>query len=898
MKRHAKRLLNDLDQDIREHIELATQENIDRGMMPEAARHAALRRFGNVTRVKEDVIEVWSLVWLEQFNQDIRLALRRLRKSPVFTTVAVLTLALGIGVATSVFSIVYNLMFNAFAARDAGRLIVPVIEDAERPGVQDSLGLIPADLDAMREQNRVFENIVGYVTAGGIVLANDGPETYQFFDTRVTSDAFESYGVPAILGRGILPDDGKPEATPVFVMSYKAWNATFHGDPAVVGRTIVIDGELRTLVGVMPERFQAFGSQADIWIPINRANDTARRLEDFPAQLLGRLKPGVTLEAAAADVDVIVHRLAKTRPNYFPKQFTVRVQTATDDLLASAGSSAPSSFHPDLKHLLYYLLAGVAMLLLIACSNVANLVLSRATAREKEMAMRAALGASSGRLLRQLLAESSVLAMAACLVGCAFAWFGVKFVSAILPRVGDVYGGSRIGSETGFGLNPPVLLFALGLALFTTLVCGLAPALRLARTDLQPQSASFGNGFAFHQGKLRAALVVAEVALSIILLTGAGLMMRSFYFLTHVDMGFNPKNVLLTVFLPPPGHSRVPAAQRFASPEGWALLRAVVDRLKTLPGVTEVAVEDTLPGYGPTSGYQTTVPGSMHSEEVGIWAADENLMSTLELRLKKGRWLSEREVQTSQYVGVITQRLARDLFGDAEPLGQQIRMKGFKDPFAPPRDVEFEVVGVVADVKTGGPQQPSIPIIFAPYTLRGGFSLLLKTTVEPASLRHAVQQEVWAVDRDEIIGLCSPLADFFQRLTYATPEFALSITAPLASISLLLVVVGVFSVMAYTVSLQTQDIGVRMALGAQQHEILTMVLRKGFILTAAGICIGLFASFGLTRFLASQVWGVSATDPWTFGVVALLMMAAGLAACYLPARKATEVDPLVALRYE
>lgn len=897
MKPRAKRFLDDLDQEIHEHIELATQENIDRGMTPAEARYAARRKFGNVTRVKEDVRGIWRPVWLEQFGQDIRLALRQIRKSPAFATVAILTLAVGISATTSVFSVVYNLMFNAFAAKDAGRLIVPVIEDPERPDVKESLGLLPADLDALRKQNQAFENIVGYVTAGGIALANDGPETYQFFDTRVTPDAFEFYGVPALLGRGILSYDGDPQATPVFVMSYKAWNATFLGDPGVIGRNIIVDGELRTLVGVMPPRFQAFGSQADIWIPINRANDAARRLEDFPALLLGRLKPGMTLQAAAADLDVIVHRLAKARPNDFPKRFTVRAQTAADNLLASAGP--PSSFHSDLKHLLYYLLAGVAMLLLIACSNVANLLLSRATAREKEVAMRAALGASRGRLLRQLLAESSVLAMAACLVGCALAWFGAKFVSSILPpRVGYVYGGSRIQSETGFGLNAPILFFAVGLALLTTIICGLAPALRLTYADLQPRLAGFEKGGGSRQGGLRATLVVAEVALSVILLTGAGLMMRSFYLLTHVDIGFNPQNVLLTVFLPPPSHGRVPPAQRFASPQGQALLQAVVARMKTLPGVTQVAVEDTLPGYGPTSGYQITAPGSVRSEEVGVWAADENLISTLELRLRRGRWLSESEVHTSQYVGVITQRLARELFGDADPLGRQLQMKGFKDPFTPPRDVEFHVVGVVADVKTRGPEQPSIPIIFVPYTVRGGFSLLLKTAVDPVSLRHSVQQAVWAVDRDEIIGLCSPVEDFFQQLTYSTPEFALSIAAPLASISLLLVVVGVFSVMAYTVSMRTQEIGVRMALGAQQREILRMVLRNGFLLMAAGICIGLFASFGLTRFLASQLWGVTPTDPWTYGIVVLLTMAAGLAACYLPARKATELDPLVALRHE
>jgi putative ABC transport system permease protein len=836
---------------------------------------------------------------LDDVYRDFWYAVRSLRKDKRFAFVAVFALALGIGASTVVFSVFYNLLFNAFAAKDAARLAVPVIEDAERPGEEGSLTLLPADLDAVREQNRVFENIVGYVTAGGIVLANDGPETYQFFDTRVTADAFEFYGVPALLGRGILPDDGKPGAAAIFVMSYKAWNGAFHGDLGVIGRSLTVDGELRTLVGVMPPRFQGFDPQAEIWIPINRANDAAGRLEDFPAKLVGRLKPGVTLQSAAADLDVIVQRLAKARPDYFPKRFTVRAQTAVDNLLASAGN-APSFFHSDLKHLLYDLLAAVTMLLLIACSNVANLLLSRATVREKEMAVRTALGASRGRLVRQLMAESSVLAMAACVAGCGFAWCGVKFVSAILPRAGDVYGGSRIGSETGIGLNPPVLLFALGLALLTTIVCGLAPALRLTRGDLQPQLAGSGRSgdSAFRHGKLRAALVITEVSLSIVLLTGAGLMMRSLYLLTHVDMGFNPKNVLMTAFLPPPSHSRVLAVQRFASPKGEALLRDVVERMKALPGVTQVAVEDAMPGYSPTRGYQTILPDGTHSEEVGIWAADENLISTVELRLKRGRWLSEREVRTAQYVGVITQRLARDLFGDAEPVGQQIRMKGFKDPFTPPRDVEFQVVGVVADVRTVGPQQPAMPIIFVPYTVRGGFILLLKTTVNPASLRSSVQEQVWAVDRDEIIGLCSPLADFFQKFTYATPEFGLSIATPLASISLLLVVIGVFSVMAYTVSLRTQEIGVRMALGAQRAEILRMVLRAGFMLLAVGIFVGVLASYGLTRFLASQIWGVSATDPWTFGAVVGLVVVTGLAACWLPARRAASVDPLVALRYE
>jgi putative ABC transport system permease protein len=832
---------------------------------------------------------------IDSLVRDFQYAFRNLRKDRRFVGTAVFALALGIGASTVVFSVFYNLVFNAFAAKDASRLVVPVVQDAERPGDDRSLSVPFADLDVIRNQNRVFENIVGYASVN-MVLANDGPETYQLFDTRVTSDAFEFYGVPALLGRGIVPDDGKPSAPPVFVMSYRTWKGTFHEDPKVLGKILTIDGEPRLLVGVMPERFQAFGSQAEIWIPVSRAAGTPGAEREFSAELLARLKPGVSLQAASADLDVIVRGLAALHPTEFPKHFTVRAESATDYLLAPRGGGAV--FRSDIKHLLYDLLAAVTMLLLIACSNVANLLLARATIREKEMAVRTALGATRGRLVRLLFVESSVLAMAAFVVGCLFAWLGVKFVPMIMPRIGDIYGAGRIAAETGPGLNPPVLFFALGLTLFTTIICGVAPALHVARTDLQPQLTGAGRGGnnAFRHGKFRAALVVAEVTFSIVLLVGSGLMMRSFYVLTHVDLGFNPKNVLLTFFVPP--HTTGGATRIYASERGRGILRDVVERLKALPGVKSVAVEDTIVGYGPGRGLEASVPGSAHSEETGLLGCDESLLDTLEMRLIRGRWLSEREVTAAQYVGVINQRLARDFFGDADPVGHQIRVKAFRGPVGPPQDAEFQIVGVVADVKNAGPQQPSMPMIFLPYTVRGGFVLLLKTTVDPASLRHAVQEQVWAVDRDEIVGMASPLEDFLQRFTYSTPEFGLFIAAPLASISLLLVIIGVFSVMAYTVSLQTQEIGVRMALGAQQGEILGMVLRKGFALLVAGICLGLFASFGLTRFLASQIWGVSATDPWTFGAVVTLVVGVGLAACFLPARRATQVDPLVALRYE
>ena len=891
-----------LDAELRFHLERQISDYIAAGISPEESRRRAKLDFGGLEPIKQQTRESRRGNLLESLFQDLRYAIRNLRKDRRFAVIAIFALALGIGASTVVFSIFYNLFFNAFAAKDASRLVVPVIQNTENTGQTDgsveSLTLHLADLDVIREQNQVFEDIIGYITAGGIVLANDGSHMYQFYDARVTADAFDFYGVPPLLGRGIAPEDGKPGAPPVFVMSYKTWKGVFHEDPRILGKTLTIDGQPRTLVGVMPPRFQAYGTQTQIWIPITHSRDTPRADGEFPAEVLARLKPGVTIETASADLEVIVKRLALLHPDDFPKHFTARVLSAADFFMRpQKGWTLVSA---DLKHLLYNMLAAVTMLLLIASSNVANLLLARATVREKEMAVRSALGATRGRLVRQLLAESFVLAMAACTVGCLFAWFGTKFIPAIVPRMGDVAAGGHIGGETGLGLNPPVLFFALGLTLLTTLICGLAPALHVMRADLQPQLAGTGKGAngGFRHGKLRAGLVIAEVAFSIVLLIGAGLMMRSFFLLTRVDLGFNPKNVLLLYFMPPPSHDRTSSAQRFASPQGRAVLLGVVERLKALHGVTHVSIEDALPGYSPGRGPQVTVPGATHSEEAGLIACDDNFLQTLELRLIQGRWLSESEVRTAQYTGVINQRLAHDLFGDTNPIGRQVQVKAFKSITQPPQDSDFQIVGVVADMKNAGPQQPAIPMIYLPYTVRGGPALLLKTTVDPASLKNAVQEQIWAVDRDEIIGLASPLEDFLQRFAYSTPEFGLLICTPLATIALLLVVIGVFSVMAYTVSLQTHEIGIRMALGAQQNNILQMILTKGARLLAAGILLGLFASYGLTRFMASQIWGVSATDPWTFSAVAALVVVVGLGACFLPARRATRVDPLIALRYE
>jgi putative ABC transport system permease protein len=384
-----------------------------------------------------------------------------------------------------------------------------------------------------------------------------------------------------------------------------------------------------------------------------------------------------------------------------------------------------------------------------------------------------------------------------------------------------------------------------------------------------------------------------------VLLIGAGLMMRSFYELTHIDLGFNAKNLLFVATWAPRHGDSAPQQEAVK-------FQKIVERLKALPGVTELAINNSLPGYNPSRRYEAAVPGSAHSEQAGFDKCSESLLRTLEMRMASGRWLSEGDVNSAQHVAVINQTMATRFFGEENPLGRQVLVRGFEDKSQPPRDASFQVVGVLRDVKDFGPQVPVMPMAFIPYTIGdggvsypGGGILFLRTKGEPGLLMNAVRNEVWAVDRNQMFSPeTGPYTEEFYRLTYSAHEMGLTTFTGVAGIALVLVVIGVFSVMAYTVSLRTQEIGVRMALGAQRGEILRMVLKKGFVLLAAGICIGLFASFGLTRFLKSQIWGVSATDPWTFGAVVGLVVITGLAACLLPARRAASVDPLIALRYE
>ena len=740
---------------------------------------------------------------------------------------------------------------------------------------------------AFRQQNRVFEDVVGYNNTVNVAY-NDGSGTREIFGTRgseshagaggayVTTNTFDYYGVSPLMGRGIVQEDGRPGASPVFVMNYRLWQEVFHGDPKIIGRTFLLNGEPRTLVGIMPPRFQIYG--AGVWLPLGldlSSSKTVRAIEGLHA--IGRLKPGVSLEAAAADLTGIARGLSKIYPDQYPARFTVTTETLVDSLVRRFRST------------LYALLAAVLMLLLIACTNVATLQLARAATRQGEIALRASLGASRSRLIRQLLVEAFVLAAAGCLLGCFLAYGSLKWLAALIPP-------HMIPDGVVIQLSPAVLAFAAAVSIATTLLCGLAPSLYAVGRNLQARLTGFGKGAdtPLRLGGLRTVLVIAEIGLSIVLLTGASLMMRSFFALTHVDLGFQPYSVLYVRLGLPKGRMMRPGRETACSAGSCnkSLLCLESEPLRKhgrCPRTTG-------------SGAASPSPGKIHSRE---WDANTNLCSegyfqTLGLPLLRGRLFSEGDVESARHVAVINQTLARRFFGKENPLGQTIKFNEFDNLPSTPHNAYFEIIGVVGGYRNAGLRNQPVPEALLPYTISPLLvpNILARTTLNPSLLLKSVDQAVWDVDPQVGIDMSGSLGSLLDEYEYEEPHFEFATLGMFAGIGLLLALVGTYGVMAYLVTLRTREIGVRMALGAQPGAILQMVLKKGFVMVTAGILVGVLTSLGLTRLLASQLWGVSSTDPWTFVLVAICVLTIGLLACFLPARRAAQVDPLITLRYE
>ncbi|HEY6403748.1 MAG TPA: ABC transporter permease, partial [Blastocatellia bacterium] len=691
---------------------------------------------------------------------------------------------------------------------------------------------------------------------------------------------FDFLGVPAQLGRGITPDDARPDAPPVFVMAHKLWAGRFNLDPSILGKTFTLNGTPTTLVGIMPPRFSFYFP--DLWIAqaMDRGAPLANRQYWFS---LAKLKPGVTIQQAQADIELIARRLAQVYRDDYPQNFSVQVVGFVDDVLTMKSA--------QFRKALYIIAAAVGLLLLIACSNVANMLLARATAREKEMAIRSALGASRMRLVGQLLTESFLLALGGVIAGCLFSYGGIKALVTLIPEDG------LIPSEVRIELNLPALLFSLGAAAGSALLFGLGPALQTVRKDLvEPlKDASRGAGGGFRRGRLRNALVVFEVALSLVLLSGAGLMMRSFVKLRQMDLGFNPENIL---------YARLPfpRGQYTTATEKQRFYEQLLSRLRALPGVVAATETTALPPYGGI-GSEIDVVGKTHTEK---WRAifqlcGEGYFPTLQLRTILGRTLSEMEVNSARKVAVVNQTFVNKFLGSEYPIGQKVKINRLESmPDSPVKDPVFEIIGVISDAKNQGIQEPPAPEMFLPYTITGAFErgIMVRTSTQPLSLLNNVRREIWAMDRGVALTTTGSLEDFLKDYSYAAPRFSLVLMEVFASVGLALVALGVFSVIAYTVARRTHEIGIRMALGAGTADIVRMILWMGLKLIGLGVGVGLLASFVVSRVIASQLWEVSPRDPLALGAAVIVVALAGLAACYFPARRATRVDPLVALRVE
>jgi len=874
---HKSRAEDELDKELRFHLEQQVADNLAAGMSTEEARRRAQQEFGGLERVKEEVRDTRWETHLDSLARDFRYAVRTLRKDRSFSFIAIFALALGIGATTVMFSVIYSVVVDALPYKNFDRSVVFKIRNLANVGGWKERGFFtPDEIRAFREQNHVFEETIAY---NGIRLQYDDGKSIRYWPLGgiVTANTFDFLGVAPHLGRTLSSEDGRADAPPVFVMNYRFWQSAFGGDPKLLNTIFIIDGKPTTLVGIMPQRFNAFS--ANFWLPMSDGQDGG--------SLMGRLKPGVSAQAAGADLDSIAHRYQKTNPGGpfpLPEKFTIVPQTLLDSLIGG------------FKKTLYGLLAAVLLLLLIACSNVANLLLARATAREREMAMLSALGASRARLIQQLLAESFVLAAAASIAGCALAYFGVKVVVALIPA-------GTLPEETLIRMNAPVLLLALGITVLTTILCGLAPALHILRGDLQPRLTGSGKGIgtASRHGTLRAALVIGEVALSIVLMIGAGLLMRSFLVLTRVDLGFDPKNILyFRLSLPKAYNTDVDVTRQKKN----ALTRQILDRLRALPGVTSVSESNEEPPLQ-DEWTDTIIPGKPHAErwQTTLESVSEGYFQMFGLPLIRGRFFSKDDVSAARPVMVVNQVFVRQYFPDEDPLGRKVKMEVLDRVFLDgPHDTYFEIIGIVRDYKTRNFDNPAweyLPQAFIPYSVQGYSwrTYMARTALDPTLLLKTVSQEMRAIEPNAWISTSGTLEGSLRKF-YRGPQFELVTLGSFASIGLLLVMIGISSVMVYTVSMRTHEIGIRMALGAQRTNILNMVLTTGLCLIASGVAIGLLVSYAGTRLLASEIAGVSVTDPWTFGAVAALVTAVGLAACYLPARRAARIDPLVALRYE
>ena len=900
MNRHDN-MLAGLNQEIRDHVELETQDNIARGMSPADARRAALLKFGNPTIIAEDVRGVWRRLWLDEFVQDLRFGLRVLLKSPGFTLVAVLTLALGIGANTAIFSLLNAVMLQSIPVRDPRQLVVLLwsahgepqnsssnsygdCQRSERSrSYSSSCSFTYPMFQEIRNRVDMFSGVSAFAGPAQLNLAGNGTAT-MVSGELVSGDYFQTLGVPAALGRTLEAADEKAGAEAVAVLSYAYWQGAFGGSSAAIGKSITLNGVPFTIVGIADPRFTRLtpGKSQDLWLPLSQA--TGLRIpwgrpqsnDSWWLTVVARLAPGTSLPQAQLAVSTlfrnqVIHD-ASLKPTDDPQ---VTLLPAERGLVGMRG---------DVKQPLFVLMAAVGILLLISCANVAGLMLSRASTRQKEMAVRLALGAGRGRVTRQLLTESMMLSLAGAAVGILIAYWGANALAAFVAA--NRYSSLYLNASPDL----TVLAFTVAVALLTGILFGLAPALRGTRVNVAPMlkenaaSAAAVVSGKSHKFGLGNVLVVGQVALSMIVLVGAGLVVRSLANLRGVDPGFDTHNVLqfgvdptLTGYYK---ENQIPP-----------LYRELQSRLSALPGVLSVSYSsDTLlDGSLWTSDVKIEGRADKAAIETQMLAVGPDFFATMRIPAMTGRLLNQADVDSGHDVAVVNHAFVKKFLENREPLGLHF---GGEEP----GDPQYEIVGVVGDIKYSDLRLAMQPTAFKPLK-KGGVHFAVRTASDPLSALPAARRVVADLDNNLPLFDVRTQTERIERLLFNERLIA-RLAALFGLLALVLACLGLYGLLAYEVAQRTREIGIRTALGAQKRDVLRLVGSQGLALVVSGIAFGVVAAVMITRLLGSLLYDVQPTDPITLFAVCAVFLLVGVLACWIPARRAALVDPMSALRCE
>jgi len=864
----------DFDLELESHLDLLTEEGVRRGMSPEQAKRAARIRLGGHTQLKETNRELHGLPAIETFLQDTRYAFRMLRKNPGFTAVAVLTLALGIGANTAIFSVVYAVLLKPLPYTNPDQLFTAFQANTQQ-GIAET-GCSYPNFEEWRAQNHVFSELAG-INAHQLTLTGRG-EPSVVNTSVVTPELFALLDVKPLAGRIFFSQDGKPGAAPVALVSEELWRGRFGADPKITGTSIDLDKRPFTVIGIIPAAFRTpfFNTKQEVWIPLVQdplfSTLMPQRGSHFlPA--LGRLKPGVTVAQAQAEMDAISGRLA----GEFPAEnngWTIRLVPLQKEIVG------------EVRTELLVLLGAVGLVLLIACANIANLLLTRATSRSKEIAVRTALGAGRVRIIRQLLSETAVLGLLGGAVGIALAYWGVKALSSLLP--------SSLPQTNPIRVDYFVLGFALLLSAIAGVAFGLVPAMFAANADIQNALREGArSGESRNRRRARGFLAVAEVSLAMVLLVTAGLLLRSFARLTSVSPGFDAQHIVKAdISLP---------QFQYSTPQQWAAFsEELLARIQSDPGLQDSAVVVPRPIADGNVNLPFDIVGNPPSSAGASRTANYVSVSpdyfrVMGIPLLAGRVFNQHDISSAPRVSIISEAMARLYFPNQDPLGKQIAF-GFP---AGNGESMREIVGIVGNVRDVALGKNPGAMMYVPYAQAPfwGANLVVKSTLSTSSVAAAIRQEVQRIDKDLPVTDVAKMPDLIDA-SVAQPRFRMFLLGLFAVMALVLAATGIFGVISYSVSRRTNEIGIRVALGASRNTILSMILRETLILTFAGLAVGLPCTLAASHLVGHMLFNVSANDPATIAAVAFSLAAVAAVAGYIPARRAVRIDPMAALRYE